>query len=67
MRIGGKPAALGLLSEVKKLLLGDAPLDEGPSVDAWSAMPLEVHHVTAMLGAWRVEEVIETDVIEGCR
>ncbi len=58
------PTAADLLPEVVEIVIGQAPLEVGPGVDAWSGMTLEVDVVTAAGGVLAAEEVVEADLVQ---
>src|SRR5690606_40505121 len=67
MRIRREPLALAddLLPEVLQVLLGEAPFEIRPRIDAGRRVALEVHEVAAVLGRRRAPEMIEPDLIQG--
>jgi hypothetical protein len=67
VRVGGDAVALGLLAEIAELRLVDPAFEEGARVDARRRVALEEHQVAAMIGARGMEEMVETDFVEGRR
>src|SRR6476620_9523642 len=66
MWIGAEAATIDLLTEAKKLLLGEPALDEGARVDTGRAVALDEDQVTAMPFGRRAPEMHKAGVIE-CR
>ncbi len=61
MRVGRDALAVDIAAEVVELLLGEPALEEGPRVDTWRAVSLEVDQVAAEVRARCTPEVVETD------
>ena len=64
VRVGGQPVAADLHAEVAHLLLGDAPLEERPRVDAGAGVTLHEDQVAAVAVRRRVPEVVEAGLVE---
>jgi hypothetical protein len=59
VRIGGEAATIHLAAEASQLLLAQAPLQEGPRVDARRCVALEVDEVAGGAFVLGAEEVVE--------
>jgi hypothetical protein len=64
VRIGRQASAPDLLAEPVELLLGHAPLQEGPGIEPRRRMPLEIDEVTAVGVGRGVPKVHLADVVE---
>ena len=64
MRIGREPLAADFLAEVEKLLLAEAPFEEGARVNARRAVALEVDEVAAVRLIGGMPEMHEAGVVE---
>src|SRR5690349_18493199 len=67
MRIGAQPPTAGLVTEVVEVVLAQASLEEGARIDPWRSVALVVDLVAGAAVVLAVEEVVETDLVEGRR
>ncbi len=66
MRIGRETFAIDLPTEVIELRFIQPTLEVGARVDAGRAVALDVYQVAIALCGGRVEEVVETNVVQRC-
>ena len=58
------PAAADLAAEVVEIVVGQAPFEVGPGVDAGSGVALEVDVVAGGAVVLAAEEVVEADLVQ---
>jgi hypothetical protein len=63
--IGREPLAVDFLPEVDHLLLGEAAFQEGPSIQPWRTVSLEVHQIAAVTFMRRMPEVVHAGADHG--